>query len=110
MNILFAASEAFPFIKRISFFSKKSPGFERERLHIRIDGATVLIALIIEQPIPDEPPVMMITDVFLKDSKDSIGVGILGLVDANAFDRTGQNRLGIFCAHVSRGGGVNRLR
>jgi hypothetical protein len=51
-------------------------------------GANFKIALISEQPIPDEPPVTMITDV---RSKYSEGVGY-------------------FFAYLSQSGGVNRLR
>ena len=87
--------------------SKKSPGFERERLHIRTAGANFLIALMIEQPIPDEPPVTMITDVCFRYST---GVGIFRLVDANILDRSDQNNVGSFFAQTCRSGGDNRPR
>lgn len=70
-------------------------------------GANFKIALISEQPIPDEPPVTMITDV---RSKYSEGVGILGLIGANTFDRIDQSCVGSFFAYLSQSGGVNRLR
>ena len=41
---------------------------ERERLHSCASGAIFCIALISEQPIPEEPPVMMITENRLKYS------------------------------------------
>ena len=82
-------------------------GFDRERLHIRAAGTTFLIALIIEQPIPDEPPVMMIMDV---RSKYSEGLGIYRLIDANTVDRSDQNSIGSFFAHRCQSIGDNRLR
>lgn len=44
------------------FRPKKMSGFDRERLHNTISGVNFKIALMIEQPIPDEPPVTMITE------------------------------------------------
>jgi len=72
-------------------------------------GANFIIALMIEQPIPDEPPVTMITDVRSKYSK-GVSVGIYRLVDANRTDRCDQINVGTFFAHLSQSGGVNRLR
>ena len=79
------------------------PGFERERLHIITVGATFLIALIIEQPIPDEPPVIMITDVCFRYS---VGVGIYKLKDANTVDHSDQNSVGTFFAHFFKVAGT----
>jgi hypothetical protein len=61
----------------------------------------------IEQPIPDEPPVTMITDVCFRYS---VGVGIFRLIDANTLDRSDQNNVGSFFAQTCQSGGDNRLR
>jgi hypothetical protein len=71
-------------------------------------GANFIIALMIELPIPDEPPVTMITDVCFRYS---VGVGIYNKwIDANMVDRFDQTSAGIFLAHLRRSGGDNRLR
>ena len=75
------------------FFPKNILGSERERLHSSKSGFMLKIALIIEQPIPDDPPVIMITQKRLKYSKCLVDV----------FE------IGIFFALLGRSGGANRF-
>ena len=55
----------------------------RERLHIVAVGTNFEIALIIELPIPDDPPVTMITEVLLNNSEDisTIDLKVAGAVE-----------------------------
>jgi hypothetical protein len=55
---------------------KKISGFERERLHIVTSGTNLLIVLIKEQPIPEEPPVTMITEKRFNVSLSGTRIGI----------------------------------
>ena len=61
-------------------------GFERERLHIGTSLLTFLIALMIEQPIPDEPPVTTITAARFKYS-DGVGIFCVQLSESSGFNR-----------------------
>jgi hypothetical protein len=51
-------------------------GFDRERLQTVTPGLNLIIALIIEQPIPDEPPVTTTTVKRFKVSISGTGIGI----------------------------------
>ena len=61
------------------FFPKNISGFERERLQISKLGFIFIIVLIIEQPIPEDPPVIITMEKRLKYSKclvDFFEIGI----------------------------------
>ena len=61
------------------FFPKNILGSERERLQSSKSGFILISALIIEQPIPEDPPVIMTTEKRLKYSKCLVDVFEFGI-------------------------------
>ena len=78
----------------------------RERLHNIVDDFSFIIALIIEYPIPDEPPVITITEVLFKNSDE---ICIVGSKIASTVEHLVQKCAGFLFVQSYQSSEVNRL-